>query len=142
MADLTIVIPAYNEADAIGPVLTALAEAMASSGIRHEIVVVDDGSTDGTGRAAQALLGKIPALRVIEHSENRGYGAALKTGILAASAPGGGINDAERAGLRHHRRRRRLPHRAPARPAPAPPRASRRHGRRRAHRRQRAHPAR
>jgi glycosyltransferase involved in cell wall biosynthesis len=95
MADLTIVIPAYNEADGIGPVLTQLAEAMAASGIDHEIVVVDDGSTDGTGRAAQALLGKVPALRVIEHPENRGYGAALKTGILAASAPVVGITDAD-----------------------------------------------
>jgi glycosyltransferase involved in cell wall biosynthesis len=95
MADLTIVIPAYNEADGIGPVLTELAKAMAASGIAHEIVVVDDGSTDGTGRSAQALLGKVPGLRVIEHSENRGYGAALKTGILAASSPVIGITDAD-----------------------------------------------
>src|SRR4029078_8586427 len=75
--------------------VTCVREYSADSVIAHEIVVVDDGSTDGTGRAAQALLGKVPALRVIEHPENRGYGAALKSGILAASAPVVGITDAD-----------------------------------------------
>src|SRR6188474_82306 len=95
MADLTIVIPAYNEADGIGPVLTRLSAVMTASGIEHEILVVDDGSTDGTGRMVHGLLGKVPCLRVIEHEHNRGYGAALKTGIQAASAPVVGITDAD-----------------------------------------------
>jgi glycosyltransferase involved in cell wall biosynthesis len=95
MADLTIVIPAFNEADAIGPVLTRLAAVMAASGVEHEILVVDDGSTDGTRHEVQALLGKIPTLRIIEHEQNRGYGAALKSGILAADSPVVGITDAD-----------------------------------------------
>jgi len=95
MADLSIVIPAYNEADGIGPVLTRLSTVMAASGIDHEIVVVDDGSTDGTGRAVDALLGKLGRVRLVSHEGNRGYGAALKTGIAASSAPVVAITDAD-----------------------------------------------
>jgi glycosyltransferase involved in cell wall biosynthesis len=95
MADLSIVIPAYNEADGIGPVLTRLAATLAGSDLAHEILVVDDGSSDGTGRAVESLLGTLPRVRLIQHEENRGYGAALKTGILAATAPIIAITDAD-----------------------------------------------
>lgn len=95
MAELSIVIPAFNEADGIGPVLTRLASVMAASGLAHEILVVDDGSSDGTARAVEALLGTLPSVRLLQHEENRGYGASLKTGILAASAPVIAITDAD-----------------------------------------------
>lgn len=74
---LTIVIPAYNEGGAIGDVLVALHEHVPN--IIHEIIVVDDASTDNTAAAAQAS-----GARVIQHRTNRGYGGSLKTGIRAA----------------------------------------------------------
>jgi glycosyltransferase involved in cell wall biosynthesis len=95
MADLSIVIPAYNEADGIGPVLTRLSTVMDASRVAYEIVVVDDGSTDGTARAVTALLGKLDRVRLVSHDGNRGYGAALKTGIHSATAPIVAITDAD-----------------------------------------------
>lgn len=77
---LSVVIPAYNEETAIAGVVAETRELLARSGLRPEIVVVDDGSEDGTSTAAFAA-----GARVIRHRNNRGYGAALKTGILAAS---------------------------------------------------------
>jgi glycosyltransferase involved in cell wall biosynthesis len=74
---LTIVIPAFNEASAIGAVLQDVRTVCAD--FLAEVIVVDDGSLDGTGEAAAAA-----GARVIRHRHNRGYGAALKTGILAA----------------------------------------------------------
>jgi len=74
---LTIIIPAFNEERAIGQVIADI-QAVCGSSI-HEIIIVDDGSTDDTAAIAAAA-----GCRVIRHSHNRGYGAALKTGIRAA----------------------------------------------------------
>jgi glycosyltransferase involved in cell wall biosynthesis len=74
---ISVVIPAYNEADAIRATLAQLQAALPST--PHEIIVVDDGSSDGTGAAATAA-----GARVVVHPHNLGYGAALKTGIRAA----------------------------------------------------------
>jgi len=73
--DLTVVIPAYNEADGIGAVLADV-RAIAPNA---ELLVVDDCSTDNTGRIAAAA-----GARVIRHRTNRGYGDSLKTGVRAA----------------------------------------------------------
>ncbi len=93
--DLTIVIPAYNEAGAIGPVLEELAATMSSSDLDYEIVVVDDGSADGTSEVIRELAPKLPRVRVIVHPRNRGYGASLKTGIHSANAEIIAITDAD-----------------------------------------------
>jgi glycosyltransferase involved in cell wall biosynthesis len=73
---LSIIIPAYNEERGIGSVLDGLREWRA----RAEIIVVDDGSTDRTAEIAASA-----GARVIRHRRNKGYGAALKTGIRAAA---------------------------------------------------------
>ena len=74
---LTIVIPALNEAASIGAVLERLNELRAALPAR--VIVVDDGSDDGTGDIARAA-----GAEVISHRRNKGYGAALKSGIRAA----------------------------------------------------------
>ena len=73
---VTIVIPAFNEADALGPVVEGLLAAFPES----ELVVIDDGSTDDTGNIA-----KMAGASVITHDKYCGYGAALRTGTRKAS---------------------------------------------------------
>lgn len=73
---LTVIIPAYNEAEGIGSTLQSLRMELP----QIEIIVVDDASTDGTPELAK----KIPGVRVISHSHNCGYGGSLKTGMSLA----------------------------------------------------------
>ena len=70
--DITIIIPAYNEEEGIADVITQLKELDE----HYEILVIDDGSTDNTYKLASDT-----AVKVIRHPYNKGYGAALKTGI-------------------------------------------------------------
>ena len=77
---VSVVIPAYNEEAAIGRTLDEVRGVLDGPGRRHEIIVVDDGSSDGTGTEAAAR-----GVRVVTHRRNRGYGAALKSGVLAAT---------------------------------------------------------
>ncbi len=79
----TIVLPVFNEEGGLVTTLAALRSVLPASGLTYEIIMVDDGSTDATPR----LLAACTDVRVIRHPENRGYGAALKTGIRAASHP-------------------------------------------------------
>ncbi len=76
---VTVIMPAYNEANAIGQVLDELLPVAAEKG--WEVVVVDDGSDDGTADVAHKHGAK-----VLRHTRNRGYGASLKTGIRAADS--------------------------------------------------------
>ena len=87
---ISIVVPAFNEENGIGPVLDSILETMAGSGIEFEVLVVDDGSRDGTAAVAQAR-----DVCVLRHPENRGYGAALKTGIRRARYDLIAITDAD-----------------------------------------------
>ena len=87
---VSIVIPAYNEAGAIVEVVQQISDVCKSQKVEFEIVVVDDGSTDGT---AEAL--KNQNVLVLRHPENRGYGAAIKTGVLSAQYPWILITDAD-----------------------------------------------
>jgi glycosyltransferase involved in cell wall biosynthesis len=80
--DVSVIIPAYNEAEGIGGTLDELLGVLGPSGRRYEVLLVDDGSGDGTGDAASR-----DDVRVIRHRRNRGYGSALKTGVVAARAP-------------------------------------------------------
>jgi glycosyltransferase involved in cell wall biosynthesis len=93
--ELSVVVPAYNEADAVAPTMRALASTLAEAGLEAEVVVVDDGSTDGTSEALAALAEELPVVRVLSHDGNRGYGASLKTGIRSALADVVAITDAD-----------------------------------------------
>jgi glycosyltransferase involved in cell wall biosynthesis len=88
--DLAVIIPAYNEAEGIVRTLQAVREVLATLAYTSEIIVIDDGSSDGTGERAQAC-----GVRVITHKTNRGYGAALRTGVLSTAAEAVLIMDAD-----------------------------------------------
>jgi len=77
-AETSVVVPAFNEANAVGAVVTGLLAA----GPWREILVIDDGSTDETGARAAAA-----GATVVRHPYNKGNGAAVKTGIRLAQAP-------------------------------------------------------
>lgn len=79
MPGISVVIPAYNEKNGIGPVIEQVRSVLEASGWDFELIVVDDASSDGTAEGLQGL-----GVKVIAHEFNRGYGASLKDGILSA----------------------------------------------------------
>jgi glycosyltransferase involved in cell wall biosynthesis len=78
---LSVIVPAYNEAETIEPVLRRLAQVP----LRLEVIAVDDASSDGTGAALDRLAAAGLVERVIHHPTNRGKGAAYRSGIAAAT---------------------------------------------------------
>jgi glycosyltransferase involved in cell wall biosynthesis len=87
---VSIIVPVYNEEGAIASTLAAIDATMQPTGRRYEVLVVDDGSADGTPLALAAT-----SARVVRHRANRGYGASLKTGIRATAHPLIAILDAD-----------------------------------------------
>jgi glycosyltransferase involved in cell wall biosynthesis len=82
--ELSIVIPAYNEEPRLPASLARIAAYIRASGRETEVVVVDDGSRDGTAAAAESFRNEIPGLRVISNGENRGKGYSVRHGMLEA----------------------------------------------------------
>lgn len=82
--ELSIIIPAFNEEERITPTLRSLSRFLRGLGLRYEILVVDDGSTDGTVALIKHLGEDIPHLRCVRCAENRGKGHAVRVGMLAA----------------------------------------------------------
>jgi dolichyl-phosphate beta-glucosyltransferase len=80
---LSIVIPAFNESDRLPKYLSEIRD-YAVRLPAYEVVVVDDRSTDGMSKRLSESFGEWPELRVVAHPRNRGKGAAIRTGILAA----------------------------------------------------------
>ena len=78
-AGLSVVIPAFNEAGAIRAVVEEARRTLKDLGLEHEVIVVDDGSADGTAAEAAAA-----GARVLAHPANAGYGAAILTGVAQA----------------------------------------------------------
>ncbi|TGE04111.1 dolichyl-phosphate beta-glucosyltransferase [Hymenobacter fodinae] len=83
--DLSLIIPAYNEAARIGPTLQRIHAYLTSRPASFEILVVDDGSTDDTVSLVTALAGELPGLRVLCSPVNRGKGYAVRRGMQAAT---------------------------------------------------------
>lgn len=79
-ARVSVVIPAFNEAESIGVTLPPLAQFLRERAASYELLVVDDGSTDGTAEAVEALAAQINA-SVIQLSRNFGQGAAISAGL-------------------------------------------------------------
>jgi dolichyl-phosphate beta-glucosyltransferase len=82
---LSIVVPAYCEAENILATLDNLVRALAPLTLTHEIIVVDDGSTDGTAALVSAQLTRYPTLRLLVNERNLGFGASYRRGVDAAT---------------------------------------------------------
>ena len=82
---LTVFFPAYNDSGTIASMVIRSVKAASELTSDFEIVVVDDGSADGTAEIADELARTYPHVRVIHHTKNRGYGGALQTGIRSAT---------------------------------------------------------
>ncbi len=93
---LSVVIPAYNEAEGIQAALEQVADYFRSRAIAGEIVVVDDGSTDGTARLAGEVSVPMP-VHVLVNEQNRGKGYSVRRGILSAQGRYVGFADADMA---------------------------------------------
>ena len=78
-AAISVIIPAYNEEAGVGSQIVSIQDVLRAHDVAHEIIVVDDGSEDTTAKKAVEA-----GARVLRKPENQGYGAAIKTGILAA----------------------------------------------------------
>jgi dolichyl-phosphate beta-glucosyltransferase len=79
---MSIVIPAYNEEKRIAGSLLETCAYMNDFGMEYEIIVVDDGSSDGTGRIVDHLAKDVRNVRLVRYEKNRGKGHALRTGVL------------------------------------------------------------
>ena len=81
---LSVVLPAYNEQDRLVPYLTSITRYLSQRGDPYEIVVVDDGSLDGTAERVAQFSIQAPVVRLIRLPVNRGKGASVRAGMLAA----------------------------------------------------------
>jgi glycosyltransferase involved in cell wall biosynthesis len=81
---LSVVLPAYNEAANIERVVTRATEVVLRLCDDHEIIVVDDGSTDETAAIVTQMAAADPKVKLVQHGHNRGYGETLRTGFRSA----------------------------------------------------------
>jgi len=93
-ARFSIVVPCFNEEGAIIETVKAIREALAQAGV-YELILVDDGSTDRTAALLAEAAANDDVLQVVSHDHNRGYGAALKTGMRRATSELIVITDAD-----------------------------------------------
>jgi glycosyltransferase involved in cell wall biosynthesis len=93
----SLVIPAYNEAERIGQTLRDALGYLETTSARSELIVVNDGSTDATSEIVREVFAARTGVnaRLLEHSPNRGKGAAVRQGLLAATTPIGLFSDAD-----------------------------------------------
>ena len=83
--DLSVVIPVCNEEESIGVLIEEITQALAQK-YQHEIIVVDDGSTDKTLEVLLKIKKDLPTLRVIKHLQNSGQSTAVRTGVQHAKS--------------------------------------------------------
>jgi len=81
---VSIVVPAWNEAERIAGTIARISGYFASTGLKYEIIVVDDGSTDGTAALVESLAAGDPSLRLLSGETNAGKGSAVRRGVLEA----------------------------------------------------------
>jgi glycosyltransferase involved in cell wall biosynthesis len=84
-AGLSVFFPAYNDSGTIASMVIRTVKAAAELTADFEVIVVDDGSADGTAEIADELVRTYPQVRAVHHPSNRDYGAALRTGFRSAT---------------------------------------------------------
>ena len=84
MQDISVIFPAFNEEGNIRCTVETMLKVLPKVATRWEVIVVDDGSSDATAPMCDRLKARYPEVEVIRHEQNRGYGAALKSGIMSA----------------------------------------------------------
>ena len=82
---LSVILPAYNEAQVIASTVSTVRQVLDGWEMDFEILIINDGSTDRTGEIAAALAARDPRIHLVTHSVNQGYGAALVSGFTAAT---------------------------------------------------------
>src|SRR5215471_7704056 len=93
---LSILIPLYNEEEFIATLLQRVVTAPLPEGMGREVIVVDDGSTDGSAEAVEEFLARHPGdVTLIRHPHNQGKGAAVRTAIEHATGEFCIIQDAD-----------------------------------------------
>ena len=83
-ATMSVIFPAFNEEGNIRRTVEEAVKVLSKVAISWEIIIVDDGSSDATNVICDDLKARYPEVEVIRHGQNRGYGSALKSGIIAA----------------------------------------------------------
>jgi dolichyl-phosphate beta-glucosyltransferase len=84
LPETTIVMAAYNEEERLPETLVKIQAYLERTGEKAEVIVVDDGSADGTAAVVASFCGHFPPLRLISYARNRGKGYALRRGVLAS----------------------------------------------------------
>lgn len=91
---LSVVVPAYNEASRLADSIDKITRYLQRRAWTHEILIVDDGSDDGTACSIRDLIGG-PTIRLHTHERNLGKGAAIRTGVLASRGDWVLVTDAD-----------------------------------------------
>jgi len=85
MVSISVFFPCYNEQENIGRTVEKALEVLERLNADFEVIIVDDGSSDGTGQIADEIAGRDGRVKVVHHEGNLGYGAALQSGFKAAT---------------------------------------------------------
>jgi dolichol-phosphate mannosyltransferase len=88
MSGVWLILPTYNEAENIERIVAAALPQLAATGLEHRILIVDDGSPDGTGQIADRLASESPAVEVLHRTSKEGIGPAYLAGFRHALAGG------------------------------------------------------
>jgi glycosyltransferase involved in cell wall biosynthesis len=96
MPSISLVMPAYNEADNIEPMVEEATPALEANADDYEIIVVDDGSADDTAAVTRRVMESHPHVRLVEHPVNQGFGAAVFSGFTNAEKDWIFYTDADR----------------------------------------------
>jgi glycosyltransferase involved in cell wall biosynthesis len=87
LSGISVFLPCHNEEHNVVRVVNNFRGQLERFALKHEIIIVDDGSRDRTGQIADELAASSPAVKVVHHPVNRGYGGAVISGLKAASLP-------------------------------------------------------
>lgn len=93
--NLSIVLPCYNEEENIAAAVRDVHGWMKSRSVDGNVIVVDDGSRDGSARILEELKKEIPGLMVVTHPKNQGYGISVRSGLDAATTEWMGFMDSD-----------------------------------------------